>query len=553
MTDRPQAHKKFYFVNDKPASNQERTQARSFVRRHVGRWTWEQMKDSSPGSHIIQFDSSSHSGFPSTIPKGDEFRPDDGTGEGEQNLVLLPGARGHFEHAEGRLARVEPQTILQRGNSDPFESLPITVSPQVNRVVSFFREAYLPATYATKTSLYYRSLGRDGQWSDAVSALRVEICGKAFLCAFLTVMARLSPPDALEREVLDIKGQSYKALRAQISNNRDYRDDTSILNCILYLYAAETFAGNFAEASIHGKFLRDYFNEIVRKGKLSSIPLSAVVRAVVYDMTLAQLQMAKPIFTLENWVRELSEQLLSPLCLHPLMPAKSDFINDLDCSPSCEPLKTTFVKLRLIGWCWVQENPPTTDHGDTTTQWILIYTHIIKGELIEYYLALQASIESENISTVVSVNGEKAQLTRCCLILATLCFLTWFGGDPIISGHSVLGVYKTMLTLLDYRISKILGTSAVIERDYLNSEIVLRYRDIYLWILFIGAQSEQKDTRSYPYPLAAPFNTRFRCLARHMSLSTWPMIQERLSRFIYFESVQPYASIWVPASLACID
>lgn len=56
LTKRGFEKKTFYFVNDAPATNREKSRARHFARRHIGRWTWERINNPSPGERTLEFD-----------------------------------------------------------------------------------------------------------------------------------------------------------------------------------------------------------------------------------------------------------------------------------------------------------------------------------------------------------------------------------------------------------------------------------------------------------------------------------------------------------------
>lgn len=470
----------------------------------------------------------------------------------EKSGTPMSDKKSNFQFEIQGVHTVGPLTVMQHGNSDPFSSLAIPVTAQTNRVMTFFRDVYLPATYATKAPIHYRALGRNGQWTDALAALHHSSCAHAFMSAFLTVMARLSPPDALQNEVLHSKAQSYNFLRRQIQQDLDYKDKRVILNSVIYLYAAETFAGNYSEASIHGEFLRLYFQgEMYREGSMS-ISYSTIARALVYDLVFAQLRMTRPIYSLDIWVRELSDDLLTNVCCHLQIPSRSFFSTNLEPGVSWRPVEEALEQIKFVGWLWNQDrsNDSVTENAFLVAQWIIIQTQIMKAELISQFLMLQKVINQRNSLLVLSPERDGSLVTQCCMILAIQCFLTWLGTDPIISGRPVLGVCRTLLLHLDSLLSQFLGYSTVLGGMDFQFSRICRYQDAYLWIFYVGAQCEQRDPELSYAQFTASFNVRFCHLSRYMGLSEWSVIKENLSRFLYFDAIQPDASSWIPASLA---
>jgi len=113
-------------------------------------------------------------------------------------------------------AAVGPLTILRRGNSDPFESLAVSVTPRVNEIMSFVKDYFLPACYVTDSPAWIRAFGADKEWDDSVEVLREECCAPAFMLTYMTIMANMSQGDVLVTEQLTLKGKSTSALRTRI-------------------------------------------------------------------------------------------------------------------------------------------------------------------------------------------------------------------------------------------------------------------------------------------------------------------------------------------------
>jgi hypothetical protein len=448
-----------------------------------------------------------------------------------------------------------PLTILRKGNSDPFKSLAIAVTPRVNQVISFVKDVYLPAFYVTDTTTdtmtdtkFYRSIAAHNEWDEDIMVLSAESSAQSFIYAFLTAMGKFSHNDAFATDIYIAQRRSYNTLQARIQKYP--HGDPVVLSSTIFLFAAEIFAGNIIQTTIHGKMLRAYLYERVQNEGFSAVKLSTWIHIVYYDSYFAQSQLHRPIFILESWVLDLAKQMSRPADKF-MESIRSNFTSNLDDSLDHD-LRRIFVMFRQLVWCWAQPNPITKEDSKSElshlllVQWIIINCHLLRAELVNYYINMQLLLEQKmTISTQSSLSGNKLYWsTQCCLALGLVLFVQPTGGNPIISGQELHRITEKLLMRLQTTVSLMLRTSLTVD-----SNMMQKYENAHLWVLFVSAQAEQMHSKDYLDPLEAWFNVAFGSLARRMCLFTWPMVRGRLERFFYHDALEPHPSTWVPKSL----
>lgn len=77
-----------------------------------------------------------------------------------------------------------------------------------------------------------------------------------------------------------------------------------MLASVMFLFAAETFAGNLVEATIHGKTLQTLLHQKSLRDGPDSIEQGFLTRALWYDVHLSGSHMTPTIFDMNGWVMD---------------------------------------------------------------------------------------------------------------------------------------------------------------------------------------------------------------------------------------------------------
>ncbi|KIW97588.1 uncharacterized protein Z519_01172 [Cladophialophora bantiana CBS 173.52] len=141
-------------------------------------------------------------------------------------VVASEASRSHALVTPGLIS------ILQKGNSDPFNALAIHVTPRANQILTFFKHGYLPMVYQAV-------MGSE----DAIR--RIE-----------ALQNQGYRDGGLADEALLLKHQRIKALRQELVKNRDSQSQSLILDSVSMLFRGALIAGDLDEAGLHAGTLR---------------------------------------------------------------------------------------------------------------------------------------------------------------------------------------------------------------------------------------------------------------------------------------------------------
>ena len=148
-----------------------------------------------------------------------------------------------------------PRVLLCHGNLDPFDCLPVKITPEINHAIIFRRECFGPgpqvppqAASTIKTVIAH----------DECTALQKRGTAAAFclncLGVYLRVQVRPVNCDRITEVESTLKIQAMATLRALL-DVPDMREQ--IILCIMWMFETAVITGNMKEASFHGLALRN--------------------------------------------------------------------------------------------------------------------------------------------------------------------------------------------------------------------------------------------------------------------------------------------------------
>ncbi|OQU95188.1 hypothetical protein CLAIMM_01432 [Cladophialophora immunda] len=424
-------------------------------------------------------------------------------------------------------------SILGRGNSDPFEALPIPVNSRTNQILSFLKNVYLPSIYRVgpfDSETSYGSLAARAEWSRLTTALYIESSGLAVLYKYLSIMPR------------------SRALRMLIE--RAPTDHGSILEGAMNLFSAEMFAGDPDEASIHGKMIHSMLKKSFEVGGAGAVSQEMLRRAIYNDVYLAMLHMRRPIFSMDGWVLEYLAPILAPVD-EAVEPLKIYMKATLDDSIDTEPAQSLLVVFRLAMAIWFRKHflPPEFNRA-TAVQWVFAQTNMIHVRALNHYLDMHDRLDRDAKQLSPLDHHILDLVAQCCLVLGIMYYIPQYSGDPTILDKPILGCTKVVMKQMRQTMLAIFPSLNVLDPDF-DPSLLSKHANTYLWALFLGAQAEQTDGDIYLDASSFSLSFMFREFALRMRISSWSEIQQRTSRYVDHEwfDITPHASLWVPQLL----
>ena len=432
-----------------------------------------------------------------------------------------------------QVPQCQPLTILQKGNSDPFESSAVRVTPEIAEIMCFFKDYYLPTSYGTDAKAWFRPYGAHKQWCDTVALLNSRSCGPAFLLTQATLMANLSQSRSRKAELLSLKGDSFKALRSSIAAQGD--GDINVINGVVFLFAAEVFAGNVVEAILHGKTLQRLLVHEAKHNAAFPIYHGLVSRALWYDVHLAQAYMIRTIFDVDRWAMEILEPSFKSTNNY-FANLREDFTAGMDVAIAKEPLRSIFCRTRQIAWLF-QLNLTGDDGGYSVSFWMLANSYISQGRLLNYHIDIQQRLQRKVEDNPAS---ELFWQTQSCIALGLLLWVAYFGGDRCISGKPLLPIVSTLSSHLQVALSSALQASTAIDDLRPSESSEHQALNALLWAAYEGMQHERAKSTPTDSPIMSWFGQTFTNLVQRLGLQSWPMVSERLRRFLYVDDIEPH-------------
>ncbi|OQV01711.1 hypothetical protein CLAIMM_07013 [Cladophialophora immunda] len=243
-----------------------------------------------------------------------------------------------------------PSPVVLAGNSDPFSSKAIVVTPEVNRLLVFTRDFILPAVHVNESSVAGGRLHIDRFWRDSVRGLDDGgVAGYAYLARAAAILANLTPRDRSSIMALQYLGKATSNLRKSIMDRPGAQADAWD---VYALFCAEIAAGNLEAAAVHGTMLRRLLQPVGRTVHAERRLLMVVLQQ---DITRACLSLTRPSFDLYRWAEEnLPARITDDLNKDGNEDHPSAFpFSSADLSPSLSPaLRSVFLGVRewLDAW-----------------------------------------------------------------------------------------------------------------------------------------------------------------------------------------------------------
>jgi len=403
-------------------------------------------------------------------------------------------------------------TILQKGNSDPFDTFPVSIDPKVNDLMSFCRD-YLPPS---PSSLEPRSGAKPStvprDWQICVAALHDQCIAYGYLSRYAAVMASMTHDSDLAMRALAYRNQSSALLRVRLatepvlSNVRTFWSVSGLLS-------AEIALNDPCGAAVHANFLALWF----QAQKDGEVNLDLLHEALFHEVQRTAISLTRTFFDVDKWIpeqyqtkwKEISDSL--PLSSRAASRA-------LDPSVGNPRLREILIELReLLEALKLNIMNPTSA---SPSVFGLISSHCLVCELqlLNYYLDICAQLPMVQRPEDPAGGSTNDANIEAYTSLAALVFFT---ANPNI--------------LIE------------LQRAMSQSEAGTRpYSRLRLWALYVGATAEQAQVRPNPQlgSSAGPtwFNVRFAEQAKRMGLLSKPEIENVLRGFLYTELDQQFRS-----------
>jgi hypothetical protein len=172
-----------------------------------------------------------------------------------------------------------PMTLMQHGNSDPFLTSSVEITPLNSYLIKTWQNIFMQTVYPSEV-LKRISVTSDENADIIACPERIH-----FMLAWALMLQHSGMPESetkkkLEMEALNHKSAGMNSLRRKLPTMAKL----TAIRAIWHLLGAEFYAGNFAAAQTHFRALADMVKSV---GGLGSLPWQLRKLIVVADMTLS--------------------------------------------------------------------------------------------------------------------------------------------------------------------------------------------------------------------------------------------------------------------------
>jgi hypothetical protein len=427
-----------------------------------------------------------------------------------------------------------PQTMLRKGNSDPFHTFGISIDATVNSLLKFHHDCIIPSAYHVEVSSVTRPPNAIAAFNDAIFALRDECTGYSLLSAITMVMAAVARNPAMTNQALIYKNKSSALLRHTLGHGGNaYDDHARLYRPIVGLLTVETTLRNECGARLHA----DMLAHLIRKsGGLTAVDNRFRTQLLWDEIHRTMIFLARPAIDFDKWVpMQFPEYMNGDKSLFEKV---NTIVTSRIVDPSVEneTLRDIFVELWKTSEVlkWAMSSPPNAT-GDTFA-WPMMYSHVCIGRLMNHY----ADATSSAKETVTDCFGRRENVEACICLAAAYWTRCCFGVEAVRIGSWLPGggavTHDTGWRLLP-RLRRIL---ALDEGPTTNP-----YERLRLWSLYVGALAEQRGSLLSPEIEEKDwFTQNFVRHASKLGLHSWQDAEQVLKGFLHSQHVQPDGSVW---------
>jgi hypothetical protein len=426
----------------------------------------------------------------------------------------------HFISTEWQLISHPSLTILNHGNSDPFESTAVAVTPEISSLLTTWKTHYESNVISTTRELSAMTLRYDMAVDSELRMTAVLVA-----CESLRIVQSLNGKDrysnALKRKI-----NCLKQLR-DVGIPQFGSELVPFILSLTHMFIAAVLLNEVSEARTYEAQLRRALTAMkgTRFWSAQSHQL-LLSRIYYYDQHCALLYMRAPVLD-----PTIIDQYWD-VCPYPVscwLQRRSPRHCIVSGTPFSEGIGELFVKLQNHIDIVCQGIPDLADALDQDAIFgpVLYSVHLTSMAFNHLRLA------EEQFSTVVDTEDKHVWKIEIMLTLAVLLFLASFANGPRIAGLRQRG-YKASLAL-----------RCSIERGWDNAAhgrdpLVFRYAHV--WAIYIGAIWEWSNG---DYDKGQDwFNSRLAADVRRYKIASWSAFKEITGRFLSVPTQREAGAIW---------
>ncbi len=428
-----------------------------------------------------------------------------------------------------------PSIINNKGNSDPFAAFAIPITPKENRILTFYREVILPATFNLDPKKPNVANARAKTlWNIHVTRLGDEGTALAFLGSNATLVAKCTDSQMFNNMSLVFRARSTTALRRKLA--RDTKVNAWVWWHIFMIWYAEIAAGNVLAAQTHGRMLSHLLQEYFQAGgglldRLDDIGLTMIeliINFLYADMNMATQLLVPPAFDVYEWLPKTFGPVISrieavlpppppdPWPLHPTL-------ENQELSTCMKQCREMFTRWRRRASDGLPDRIATM-----SVAWMQYKWDICLGKLVHRYCMFKELTDSISTSHGLRDYYFAQQYIAISAVRWSRSSQGSVCGKNIWAGRS--------LAALRPALEQSLRIKGSVDWE--------KWKEVRLWALYVGAIAERSEAQSTLDVSTGWFRNHFARQVRDMGLASWDDVVQILRLFLFDSEAYEAECAW---------
>jgi hypothetical protein len=454
-------------------------------------------------------------------------------------------------HRQRAVSAIHPMTILQKGNSDPFNTSVIPIEAETNETLLFYQSNVLPVLVACMEAGGVSSSVGTAAWISTLPSLLNEGTAYGFLArsaAAMSCSAGAEPLSRLAVNALTYKNKMSRMLRAYLAGGEQHLFKPRVYNIVVSMLITAIFENGLEEAAVHARML-EYIMYKLNSRTSKEVDLGILYKVMWHDFHRASKTLARMTFN-GDWVANLFrpgwQQALKDL---PDLSGQAEIGLDKSIKEDSDRrLRALFINLRelieILTLLMLIASPRASTQI-SVTQWFMFCL----GQLIDGYVdSIEALGEgTESTSQYITSMHDWDCYTKAYTCLAALwwsrCLLK-MENAPTGPASAIFNASEKIIPALKNALIQ-----SSLHSDGLDDLTNGRAR---LWALYVGAVAEQHIGIGRVSRTGRPclgmeeswFVGELQAQAKKMHLLTWSDLRRVLQGFLYSDGIQPHGSTW---------
>ena len=415
-----------------------------------------------------------------------------------------------------------PVNLLQRGNSDPFDSYQITIDAWANRFLDFGNKFLIPALF--QLGAWGRHCPVARTWN-AGKDLSDESTALGLMIYNATAMALISKDANVARRSLVFKIKALELLRVRLRYVERGCIDMDTQEMVFRLFRAEILGRNPTAALVHGNMLRIILQQRSSRG---TIDLGFLILCIYHDNHRAAASMVRPVFDHEEFIPKAFAAAWTRLPLKlPQEDEDGDDSSELDASVMSPALRNVLSETRphCRLFTLMAQDQQTSATGSAWF-WFISKQQIFQGRLMNLYLDLEAADDHDRVDLQYKITHQ----LQVCICLATLFTVRLPSDNPMISGRPL---YESGSKILERLTAGLRNVEAYLSYDSCLFLLTTTFDNALLWAYYVGALAGH---RWQAYKTSDQFyESRLSLKIHEMGITSWSEMTSVFYKFLYSE------------------